>query len=64
MGSKHMKRYFFTANVTTDGCTVSLRNLLWIYYTECSERGLLQEYVVCVIHTLVKKMELMYLYRF
>lgn len=63
-GQQAYEEVFFTANITTDGSTVSLRNLLWMYSTKCSERGLLQEYVVCVIHTLVKKMGLMYLYSF
>lgn len=59
-----MKRFFFAANVTTDGSTASLRNLHWISSTKCSERGLFQEYVVCVIHILIKKTGLMYLYSF
>lgn len=63
-GQQAYEEVFFTANVTTDGSTVSLRNLLWMYSTKCSGRGLFQEYVVCVIRTLVKKMGLMYLYSF
>lgn len=61
-GQQAYEEVFFTANVTADGSVVSLRNLLWMYSIKCSERRLFQEHVVSVIHTLVKKMGLIYLY--